>query len=240
MSVANLEGSMNRSATALLLVLLLWCTAPATAGQSGRTATPETRGKSPAISTISVNGVSDIDPAKAFGSREPALVIELFSDFQCPMCKEFYEQTLVRLMENYVTGVTPCKVYIVHRDFMWPYHAYSPLAASYSRAAAHIGKCAEVEAALFASQQKWESSGDVRGTVATALSPAEMKKVERLVESRALESLIERDQQLGFALPIRGTPTLVVHTRDGHAYPVTGISSYSLLSSFIDQLLRQS
>jgi len=231
---------MNRSALGLSLALMLGCAAAAAARPGGRTTTPESTGKSPAISAISVNGVADIDPAKAFGSREPVLVLEVFSDFQCPMCKEFYERTLTRLMKDYVTGMSPCKVYIVHRDFMWPYHAYSPLAASYSRAAAHIGKCAEVEAALFANQQKWESSGDVRGTVAAALSPAEMKKVERLVESRSLEPLIERDQQLGWALPVRGTPTLVIHTRDGHAYPVTGTLSYDLLRSFIDELLRHS
>lgn len=231
---------MKRSATILLPLLLLWCIAPATAGQSGRTTTPETRGKSPAISTISVNGVNDIDPAKAFGSREPALVIEVFSDFQCPLCKELYEKALVRLVDKYVTGATPCKVYIVHRDFTWPYHAYARAAASYSRAAAHIGKCQEVEAALFADQQHWERSGDVRGVVAGVLSAVEMKKVDRLVESRVLDPLIDRDQQLGLALPVRGTPTLVFHTRDGRSYPVMGIASYDALKNFMEQLLRQS
>lgn len=230
---------MNRSATILSLLLLLWCTAPAIAGQSGRSTTPDTTRKSPAISTISVNGVGDIDPAKAFGSREPALVIEIFSDFQCPMCKELYERALMGLVDKYVTGATPCKVYIVHRDFTWPYHAYARAAASYSRAAAHIGKCQEVEAALFANQLRWESSGDVRGVVAGVLSTAEMKKVDRLVESKVLEPLIDRDQQLGLALPVRGTPTLVFHTRDGRSYPVMGIASYDALKNFMDQLLRQ-
>jgi protein-disulfide isomerase len=234
---------MKKFAILLLLAFVAFTTSGAKAaemGQSSGKSAAQSRAGSTDVSTITVNGVTEIDPAKALGSKEPALVIEIFSDFQCPMCREFYETTLRRLTENYVTGAAPCKVYIVHRDFTWPYHAYARLAASYSRAAAHAGKCEEVEAALFANQQKWESSGDVKSFVAAVLSPAEMKKVERLVTSRTLEPLIERDQQLGLALPVKGTPTLVFHARDGKTYPVTGIVSYDLLKNFMDQLLRQS
>lgn len=190
------------------------------------------------LSTITVNGISDIDPAKSFGSQTPVLVVEIYSDFQCPLCKQLFMQTLNRVMENYVTGATPCKIYIVHRDFLISYHAYSRAAAEYARAAAHIGRCQEVATALFQNQERWETTGDVKGTVAAVLTPAEMKKVQALVDSRALEPLIERDQQLGLALPVRATPTMVFHTRDGKAYPVTGIVSYEVLKSFMDQLLR--
>jgi protein-disulfide isomerase len=228
----------------LLLLAFVVCTAGAASAagveRAGGKSVTQSRSGTPDVSTISVNGVTDIDPAKAFGTKEPALVIEIFSDFQCPMCKELYETTLRRLMENYVTGAAPCKVYIVHRDFTWPYHAHARLAASYSRAAAHVGKCEEVEAALFANQQKWESTGGVRDIVAAVLSPTEMKKVERLVDAKTLEPLIDRDQQLGLALPVKGTPTLVFHTRDGKTYPITGIVSYEVLKNFVDQLLRQS
>lgn len=189
------------------------------------------------VSTITVNGISDIDPAKAFGSKTPVLVVEIYSDFQCPVCRQLFTQTLNRVMENYVTSATPCKIYIVHRDFLISYHAYSRAAAEYARAAAHIGRCQEVESALFQNQERWEATGDVKGTVASALSPAEMKRVQALVDSKALEPLMERDQQLGLALPVHATPTMVFHTRDGKAYPVTGMVSYEVLKNFMDRLL---
>jgi protein-disulfide isomerase len=189
-------------------------------------------------STITVNGISEIDPAKAFGSKTPVLVVEIYSDFQCPVCRQLFTQTLNRVMENYVTGAAPCKIFIVHRDFLISYHAYSREAAEYARAAAHIGRCQEVETALFQNQERWEATGDVKGTVASALTPAQMKKVQALVDSKMLEPLIERDQQLGLALPVHATPTMVFHTRDGKAYPVTGMVSYEVLKSFMDQLLR--
>lgn len=189
------------------------------------------------VSTITVNGISDIDPAKAFGSKTPVLVVEIYSDFQCPVCRQLFTQKLNRVMENYVTSATPCKIYIVHRDFLISYHAYSRAAAEYARAAAHIGRCQEVESALFQNQERWEATGDVKGTVASALSPAEMKRVQALVDSKALEPLMERDQQLGLALPVHATPTMVFHTRDGKAYPVTGMVSYEVLKNFMDRLL---
>lgn len=235
---------MSKRSIVLLLALCVLGVPGITAGATGqsgeRSRGTASKDTSAELSTITVNGVADIDPMKAFGSKDPALVIEIFSDFQCPLCKELFETTLARIMETYVTGANPCKVYIVHRDFTWPYHAYARLAASYSRAAAHVGRCQEVEAALYANQQKWESSGDVRSLVAGVLSAAEMKKVERLVEAKTLEPLIERDRQLGLTLPVKGTPTLVFHTRDGKSYPVTGIVSYDVLKNFMDQLLRQS
>lgn len=221
------------------LVVAATASISAVAGEQAKQKMPASTPSRPvSLSTITVNGIADIDPSKAFGSKDPLVVIEIYSDFQCPHCKELFTKTLTRVMDNYVTGATPCKVYIVHRDFLLPYHAYSRVAANYARAAAHIGRCQEVERALFQNQESWESNGDIKGTVASVLSPTEMKQVQALVASKALEPLIDRDQQLGLALPVWATPTMVFHTRDGKSYPVSGMVSYDVLKNFLDQLIQ--
>lgn len=187
------------------------------------------------ITTIIVDGVKDIDPTKSFGSKNANVVIEIYSDFQCPACKQLYTTTTQRVMDNYVNSN---KLYLVHRDFPLPMHAYSRVAASYSRAAAHIGKCEAVEKALFENQEKWEASGDVKGTVAAVLSPVEMKKVQALVDSGTLESLIDKDRQLGQAVPVTQTPTMSIHTRDGQSIPVVGFVSFDVLKTLLDQLVK--
>jgi protein-disulfide isomerase len=184
---------------------------------------------------LTVNGVSDIDPDKAFGSKNAPLIMEIYSDFQCPACKQLFTTTTQRVMDYYVNNN---KVFIVHRDFPLQMHAYSRVAASYSRAAAHIGKCEAVELALFQNQEKWEANGDVKGIVAGALTPAEMKKVQALVDGKTLEPLIERDKQLGMAIPVNQTPTTVIHTRDGQSYPVVGYVSFDVLKTLLDQLAK--
>lgn len=189
-----------------------------------------------ALTTISVNGVNDIDPTRAFGSKSAPVVMEIFSDFQCPACKQLFTTTTQKVMDNYVsTG----KVYLIHRDYPLPMHAYSRVAASYSRAAAHIGRGEEVEQAIFQNQEKWEMSGDIQGTVAAALSPAEMKKVQALVEAKTFEPLIEKDRQLGLLVPVNQTPYTVLHTKSGQTFPVVGFVSYDVLKTFLDQLVSQ-
>jgi protein-disulfide isomerase len=184
---------------------------------------------------ITVDGVKDIDPDKSYGSKNAGVVLETFTDFQCPACKQLYTTTLQRVMDNYVDNN---KIYMVHRDFPLPMHAYSRVAASYARAACHVGKCDAVEQTLFQNQEKWEANGDVKGTVAAVLTPAEMKRVQALVESGSLEPLIERDKQLGQAVPVNQTPTMVIHTKDGQSYPVVGYVSYDTLKTLLDQLVK--
>ena len=204
-----------------------------TAKKAAAPKAPET----PTVSTatITVNGITDIDPTKAFGSKTAPVVVEIYSDFQCPACKQLFLNTTQKVMENYVsTG----KIYLVHRDFPLPMHAYSRVAASYSRAAAHIGKCEAVEKALFQNQEKWETNGDVKGIVAGVLSPAEMKKVQAIVDAKTLEPLIEKDKQMGLTLPVTQTPTSVFHSK-GQNYPYAGTLSYDVLKEFLDQLIAQ-
>jgi len=190
----------------------------------------------PAAQTpITVDGVADIDPTKAFGNKNAAVVMEIYSDFQCPACKQLFLNTTQRVMDNYVnTG----KIFMVHRDFPLPMHAYSRVAAEYSRAAAKIGKCEEVEQALFQNQERWEANGDVKGTVAAVLSPADMKKVQALVDSKTLDPLIDKDRQLGLAVPVTQTPTAVLHTKDGQTYPIVGFVSFDVLKTLLDQVVR--
>jgi protein-disulfide isomerase len=179
--------------------------------------------------------VTDVDAHKAFGSKNASLVLEVFSDFQCPACKNLYTSTNRQLIDNYVSSG---KVYLIHRDFPLPMHAHSRVAAQYARAAAHIGKGELVEQALFQNQEKWENTGDLDGTVAAVLSPAEMAKVRALVKGGTLDPLIEKDLALGKVYNVNQTPTTIVHS-NGQTYPVVGVQSYAVLHQFLDQLLAQ-
>jgi protein-disulfide isomerase len=161
--------------------------------------------------------------------------MEVFSDFQCPACKTLFTTTNRRLMEDYVsTG----KVYLIHRDFPLPMHAYSRVAARYARAAAQLGKVEPVEQALFQNQEKWEQSGDVDGAVAAVLSPTEMTKVRALVKGGTVDPLIDKDYSLGQTYRVNQTPTTVFHSK-GQTYPYSGAMTYDILKTFLDQLLSQ-
>jgi protein-disulfide isomerase len=179
--------------------------------------------------------LQDVDPRKTFGSKTAPVIMEIFSDFQCPACKTLFLSTNRQLMDNYVsTG----KVYLIHRDFPLPMHAYSRVAARYGRAAAQIGKLEPVEQALFQNQEKWEQSGDVDGIVAGVLSSADMTKVRALVKGGTLDVAIDKDYALGQMYRVTQTPTTVFHCK-GQTYPYAGVMSYDILKQFLEQLLSQ-
>ena len=196
----------------------------------------ESRTGSPRPAAVQAEGgVTDVDPHKAFGSKNAPITMEVFSDFQCPACKTLFMTTNRQLMENYVTTG---KVYLIHRDFPLPMHAYSRVAARYARAAAEIGKVEPVEKTLFENQEKWEQKGDIDETVAAVLSSAEMTKVRALVKGGTLEPLIDKDVQLGQMYRVNQTPTTVFHSK-GQTYPYSSAMSYEILRQFLDQLLSQ-
>ena len=202
--------------------------APSPAPGGSESATPRSASQQP-------EGVTDVDTHKAFGSKAAPIVMEVFSDYQCPACKNLFLTTNRQLMENYVsTG----KVYLIHRDFPLAMHAYSRIAARYARAASQISKIEPVEQALFQNQEKWEQTGDVDGTLAAVLSSADMTKVRALVKGGTLEPLIDKDYALGMNYHVTQTPTTVFHSK-GQTYPYSGGMSYDILHQFLDQLLSQ-
>ena len=204
----------------------------------GNPANPVRGTSSPAATSGALapqDGLTEVDPHKSFGSKSAPVVMEVFSDYQCPSCKAFYETTNRPLMDNYVsTG----KVYLIHRDFPLQMHAYSRIAARYARAAAELGKVEPAEKALYDNQEKWEQTGDVDGTLTAVFSSAEMTKIRALVKGGTLEPLIDRDYQLGMGYRVGSTPTTVFHYK-GQTYPYAGGMNYEMLHTFLDQLLSQ-
>ena len=198
-------------------------------------ATHPARAAQPPSMPQAAASIPDVDPHEALGSKNAPVVIEVFSDFQCPACKTLFLSTNRQLMDNYVsTG----KVYLIHRDFPLPMHAHSKVAAQYSRAAAQIGKLEPVEDVLFQSQEKWEQTGDVDGTVASVLSPSEMAKVRVLVKNGTLDAAIAKDQALGQSYHVNQTPTTIFHA-NGQTFPYAGVMNWEILKQFLDQLLSQ-
>jgi protein-disulfide isomerase len=164
--------------------------------------------------------------------------MEIFGDFQCPACRNFYEGTVKQVIDNYVV---PGKVYLVHHDFPLNIHPYAMQAARLANAAAHFGQFEQIERALYDKQEQWSVKGNIDEVLATSFSPAEMKKFHEY-ETQHLNDInasIERDRQMGTQRNVNQTPTVFVTARGKtEALPGGGVD-YSLLKSYFDYLLRQ-
>jgi protein-disulfide isomerase len=176
----------------------------------------------------------DIDKNKTVGDPAAPVTIQLFSDFECPVCKLFHDQTLPSLMKDYVfTG----KVYLVYRDFPLNIHKYSRVAAGYATAAAQVGLYQSVADALFRDQAAWTANGKVWDSAASVLTPAQRTKVKALADTASVFGEIQRDLDAGAAASVNSTPTLVI-SRGDKRYPVSGTLNYLLVKRLIDDLAK--
>jgi protein-disulfide isomerase len=172
---------------------------------------------------------------KTFGPSTAPVTIEVFSDFQCPACKNLHDNVLKPLTVDYVrTG----KVRLIYRDFPLPMHPHARQAAQYAVAASRIDKYEAVADALWRAQSTWSQNGAVEATVASALPPADLQKVKTLMRDPSVEAAIEADVALGKENRVQQTPTMVI-TRGIRRYPVAGNVSYGVVKQFLDDLLKK-
>ncbi len=158
----------------------------------------------------------DDDPMK--GDPDAGLTIVEFSDFQCPFCFRFYDQTLPLIEREYIdTG----KVNLVYRDF--------PLQNHQNAVPTHIAaECADEQGAfwpyhdvLFETQDSWKSMSPgaiseqlVRFADGLGLRTADF---ESCLGSAAPAQEIQKDYQDGVQYGVRGTPAFFIgNERDGY------------------------
>jgi protein-disulfide isomerase len=171
----------------------------------------------------------------ALGNNNAPIMMEVYSDFQCPHCKHFHDEVQPQIVQNYVNSG---KVYLVHHDFPLPTFKYSREAALYAIAASRFKKYEVVADTLFARQDYWGQNGKVDEVVATALTPDEMKKARALIKDPQVVQQLDHEIELGKAAKISSTPSIFI-TRHLRVIPVPANTSYPILSKVLDDLLTK-
>jgi len=175
----------------------------------------------------------EVDKGKVLGNPSAPIVIEVYSDFGCPACRNFHEQMLPMIVKDYVM---PGKVQVISHEFPLniPAHKYSREAANYATAAARLGIYQPVADALFRSQESWENTGKVWEAVAPVLTPDQQKRVQALAKDPSVAAEVQRDVDQGNKERVNSTPAIFI-TRPQHLalpYPI----NYSYLQSLLNGL----
>lgn len=178
---------------------------------------------------------AEVAPDKAIGPATAPILLDLYSDFECPHCKVLHDQTIAPVIENYAEKG---KVQLAYRDFPMPMHSHAREAARWANAAARIHKYRQVGDALFRTQAEWSKSGDIRRAVASVLSATEMKTVAALVHDPGVEAAIDRDVKMGAEAGVNGTPSMIL-TRKLQTYPIQQFISYPIMAHFLDGLAKR-
>lgn len=156
----------------------------------------------------------------ALGPQNAPITIIEFSDFQCPFCKSFHDQTFSRLQKKYEG-----KIRFVYRDF--PLSEIHPLAQGAAEAADcanEQGKFWEYHDMLFQYQPQLEATALM--AYANKLN-LDMKVFQACLESHKYKSEVEGDYAMAIGLGLTGTPTFFVNGRIlVGAQPLEAFSAY--------------
>ena len=174
---------------------------------------------------------------KESGSSTAPVTVEIYTDYECPACRDLYMNTLPSLNSDFVaTG----KVHLLHRDYPLPQHQYSKLATRYANAAGTIGKYELVANQLFVTQPEWSQNGNVDASVAKVCAPADMEKIRAMVKTDShLDDTVAEDVKIANNQDhLTQTPTIVIIAK-GKRDVIGGGMPYSILKQYLNQKLAQ-
>lgn len=185
---------------------------------------------------------------RGVGSKDAPIVIEVFSDFQCRGCAEFYLQTLTRVIEDYGNKG---KVYLIHREYPVPVpsHRYARDAARWALACAAIGQYDRAAAALFHDQSTWGETGEIEATIASVLTPAELANVKQALKNNGdeIDAALANDVSIGRAFPVHGLPSFRIVVRGSETFAdhdepekaLPNLKIYLSLKRYLDEHLAK-
>lgn len=173
---------------------------------------------------------------KTSGSASAAITLEIYSDYECPYCARFNDETVPLIFAQYVaTG----KVRLIHRDLPLPQHLWARLAARYANAAGELGQYDLAVNRIYQTQAAWRDNGNIDAQLAQVLPPGVMEKVrERVKNDTTLDSTIAADFEMVSKDNINQTPSLVIESR-GKREILSPPPAFGVLKDYLDQRLRQ-
>jgi protein-disulfide isomerase len=164
----------------------------------------------------------DLDDDPSLGPSDAPITIVEFSDFNCPYCARFYEQTFTALLEAY-----PEQIHFVYRDL--------PVVGGFE--AAQASECADDQGVYWEYHDLLFRGG--LGTNRTALLEystileMDVDAFEACLEEGKFAGEVEADARYASSLGITGTPTFFIN-----GIPLVGAQPLSQFVSVIESELN--
>ena len=167
-----------------------------------------------------------VDDDPALGAADAPITIIEFSDFECPYCTRFHQETFALLLENYGDQIR-----FVYRDF--------PLTSIHLEAfpAAEAANCAREQGEYWAYHDKLFTGGpqalgaDNYIAYATELG-LDLEQFQECVASRRYQEEVQADLDYALALGVQSTPTFFVN-----GIAVVGAQPYDVFAELIENEL---
>lgn len=177
-----------------------------------------------------------IDDDPQLGKADAKVTIIEFGDYQCPLCRAFWRDTLLRIKKEYVeTG----RVRIVFRDF--PIQDAHPEATVTAMAA----ECAEDQGKYWEFHDKVFREQDRRGRDVIRYSARDVRRwatevgleaaaFNECLDSERHKAEVQKDYKDGADVGMNGTPVFFINGR-----ALVGAHSFATFQKIIEEELRK-
>ncbi|GIU29336.1 thioredoxin domain-containing protein [Shewanella schlegeliana] len=171
----------------------------------------------------------------SLGDVTAQLAIIEFSDYQCPYCKRFIDQTFTKLKSNYIdTG----KIQYLTRDFPLNFHPKAKGAAIAANCSLQQNAYWPMRDTLFKNMQQLDD--ELYQQTASNLS-LDITKFNACLADEQMLNKVQQDVAYGSSLGIRGTPSFVIgRVENGQLISpklVVGAQNYQTFALLLDELL---
>jgi protein-disulfide isomerase len=148
--------------------------------------------------------------ARSKGSPDAPIVVYEASDFQCPYCRDFWEQTLPLLEAEYInTG----KIRLVFLNFpLTSIHPNAPAAHEFAMCAAEQGRFWETHDLLFANQREWSSLSEPGPYFRLLMDSLDVSRsdFDDCLASGRVRGVVMAEGQAMFQSGLQSTPSFVI------------------------------
>ena len=165
------------------------------------------------------------------GAEDAKVTIVEFSEYQCPFCKKYVDETYVKIMTEYGD-----RIRYIFRDYPLPFHQHGQATAQAARCAGEQGGYWKYHDKLFAEKDRWatqEDSTEILISFSRELGLDNISFRDCLTSGKYAQA-IKDDFALGQKVGVSGTPTFFINGRK-----LVGAQPFEKFDDLIQKELNQ-
>ena len=176
------------------------------------------------------------DAGRIQGPANAPVWLVVASDFECPYCRIWHDQSYAELVRDYVTAG---KVRMAYINYPLPMHKHAIPAAEAAMCASAQGQFWEMHSAIFEAQEQWSELPDAKPTFDALAAKVGVNIADwrSCMSSHATLPLVEADAERTRRSGIQSTPSFMVLRGNEMVEGIAGAQPTAQFRAALDKAL---
>lgn len=169
--------------------------------------------------------------AAAKGDENAPITIVEFSEYECPFCKKYVDETYFKIWDEYGN-----QIYYVFHDYPLAFHPHAQKLAEVARCAGDQGQYWEMHDLIFEKREEWAEEENISSNIGSFVTQLGLDKAEfdACLSSGKHSQAVKDDFNLGTEVGVQGTPTFFINGQQ-----LVGAQPFESFAAIIDAELAK-